>query len=64
MLIMAIDGGFTMEHNLIDDCKKYLGIYPYNTWTNIVVYDLYFYEDMCKKYGEQNVANAIKKLKG
>ena len=51
-----------MNNNLIDDCKKYLGLYPYNNWTNFVVKDFYFYTDMCKKYGEENVANAIKEL--
>lgn len=52
-----------MNNNLIEDCKKYLGLYPYDDWTNIVVNDSYFYKDMCKRYGEQNVANAIKELK-
>lgn len=52
-----------MNNNLIEDCKKYLGIYPYNNWTNFVVSDYYFYQDMCKRYGEQSVANAIKELK-
>ena len=53
-----------MNNNLIDDCKKYLGMHPYNDWTNIVVSDSYFYMDMCEKYGKENVANAIKELKG
>ena len=48
---------------LFEDCKKYLGLSPYNTWTNIVVGDNHFYMDMCKKYGEQNVINTIKELK-
>lgn len=51
-----------MNSNLIDDCKKYLGIDPYNDWTNIVVNDSYFYKDMCKKYGEKNVIDTINKL--
>ena len=50
--------------NIIDDCKSYLGKSPYDNPTNIVVGDIYFYRDMCKKYGEQNVIEAIKKIKG
>lgn len=53
-----------MNNNIINDCKKYLGLPPYNDWMNIVMDDAYFYMDMCKKYGEQNVAMAIKQLKG
>ena len=53
-----------MKNNLIDDCKKYLGIFPYNDLTNIVVNDSYFYMDMCKRYGKENVINTIKELKG
>lgn len=52
----------TLRENLIDDCKKYLGKPPYNTWTNIVASDPYFYTDMCNKYGDQNVADAIKEV--
>ena len=48
---------------LVDDCKKYLGKAPYNTWTNICVNDFYFYRDMCKKYGEGNVIKTIEELK-
>ena len=49
--------------NVVDDCKKYLGASPYNTWTNIVAGDSYFYKDMCKKYGEEIVNKTIKALK-
>ena len=49
--------------NVVDDCKKYLGLSPYNTWTNVVVSDSYFYMDMCKKYGEEIVNKTIKALK-
>ena len=51
-----------LKENLIDDCKKYLGKPPYDTWTNIVVGDLYFYMGMCNKYGEQSVADAIQEV--
>ena len=49
--------------NVVDDCKKYLGICPYNCWANIIVGDSYFYMDMCKKYGEETVNKTIKALK-
>lgn len=49
--------------DITDDCKKYLGIFPYNDWTNICVGDSYFYKDICNRYGEQNVVNAIEELK-
>ena len=52
-----------IKENLIDDCKKFLGKPPYNTWTNIVMGDSYFYIDMCKRYGENNVCETIKILK-
>ena len=52
-----------MNNTLIDNCKKYLGIYPYNDSTNVVTGDPYFYIDMCKKYGKENVDNAIKQFK-
>ena len=47
---------------LIDDCKKYLGLPPYNGFTNIVQGDGYFYAALCKKYGEQNVRHTIADL--
>ena len=53
-----------MNNNIINDCKMYLGLPPYNDWMNIVMSDAYFYMDMCKKYGEQNVVMTIKQLKG
>lgn len=49
--------------NVIDDCKKYFGLYPYNTWANIVVSDSYFYMDMCKKYGKEIVNKTLKTLR-
>ena len=51
-----------MNNNLIDDCKKYLGLYPYNDWTNVCVSDSYFYKSICDKYGKQNVDDTIKIL--
>ena len=49
--------------NVVEDCKKYLGLPPYNGWTNIVVSDFYFYKSICKKYGEDVVDKMIKMLK-
>ena len=49
--------------SLIDDCKKYLGLPPYDGWTNVCVSDPYFYKSICNKYGEQNVQDAIEGLK-
>ena len=48
--------------NLIDDCKKFLGIYPHNVLSNVCVGDPYFYKSMCERYGTQNVNDEIKKL--
>ena len=49
--------------DIINDCKKYLGVHPYDNWANIIVGDAYFYADMCKTYGEQNVVKTIKAIK-
>lgn len=51
-----------MDKQLIDDCKKFLGLPPYNTWTNVVCGDIYFRMDMVRKYGEEQVVKAIKEL--
>ena len=48
---------------LIEDCKKYLGLAPYNTFTNINVGDPFFYNNMCKKYGTEDVTYVVKNLK-
>ena len=50
-------------NNIIDDCKKYLGLPPYDGWTNICVGDPYFYKSICDKYGKQNVDDTIKLLR-
>lgn len=51
-----------IEENLVDDCKKFLGRPPYDTWTNITIGDPYFYAEICKRYGKQNVLDTIKRL--
>lgn len=51
-----------MSGDIIKDCKKYLGFAPYNTATNIVMGDIYFYTDLCAKYGECEVKAMIEQL--
>lgn len=48
---------------LIEDCKKYLGLAPYNTFTNTNVGDPFFYNYMYKKYGAEDVAYVVNNLK-
>lgn len=48
---------------LIEDCKKYLGIAPYNTSTNVVAHDPYFCNSLTRRYGAQSVAYVIMVLK-
>ena len=50
-------------NNVVDDCKKYLGLPPYNDWTNICVSDPYFYKSICDKYGKKSVDDTIKFLR-
>lgn len=52
------------DGNCIDDCKKYLGLPPYNSGCNIVQGDGHFYTSLCDKYGVQNVKNTIQHLRG
>jgi hypothetical protein len=49
--------------NLIDDVKKYLGIKPYDNFTNIVAHDSFFLMSLIDKYGKENVTRAIKELR-
>lgn len=53
----------TDKSKLIDDCKKYMGLPPYDGWTNLNVFDTYFYRDMCKKYGENAVEEMLQELR-
>jgi hypothetical protein len=48
---------------LIDECKKYLGMEPFNDPTNIVVGDYYYLQSLYNKYGVQEVERAILKLR-
>ena len=47
---------------LEDDLKKYLGLPPYNTFTNPVVYDIYYLNSLYIKYGKENVVKALNRL--
>ena len=47
---------------LEDDLKKYLGLPPYNTFTNPVVYDIYYLNCIQIKYGRENVTETLEKL--
>ena len=48
--------------NIIDDVKKYLGISPYDTFTNIVAHDSFFFMSIIDKYGKEAVIRAIEKV--
>lgn len=47
---------------LEDDLKKYLGLPPYNTFNNPVIYDIYYLNSIYIKYGRKNVTETLKKL--
>lgn len=49
--------------NITEDVKKYLGIAPYNTDSNIVRGDCYYYKQLCSTYGEAAVQNKIRELR-
>ena len=49
--------------NLMDDVKKYLGISPYDTFTNIVAHDSFFFKSIVDKYGKDAVIRAIEKCR-
>ena len=45
--------------NIIDDVKKYLGISPYDNFTNIVAHDPFFFKSLVDKYGKEDVNRTI-----
>lgn len=47
---------------LEDDLKKYLGLPPYNTFTNPAAYDIYYLNSLYIKYGRESVTETLKKL--
>ena len=50
--------------NIINDCKKFLGLAPYNDWTNIVVGDGHYLNSLNNKYGKDNVDKTMRELSG
>lgn len=56
----------TFYYNQIElenDIKKYLGLPPYNTLTNPVVYSGYYLQCLYNKYGEDVVESLLIKHK-
>lgn len=49
---------------LTDECKKYLGMPPFNDTTNVVIGDYYYLESLYNKYGVKMVTDEILKLRG
>lgn len=52
-----------MNSECLKDCKKFLGVNPYNCDTNIVKGDGYFLYSLYDKYGKQVVEETIKYLR-
>ena len=49
---------------LIDECKKYLGMAPFDdTTTNVVKGDYYYLQSLYNKYGVKMVVDEILKLR-
>lgn len=53
----------TYSKECLDDCKKFLGIKPYNTPTNVVMGDPHYLNSLHIKYGKSAVDEAIRYLK-
>lgn len=49
---------------LEEKIKAYLGLPPYNTWSNYLVGDSWYIESLRKEYGDKNVDNILEKLRG
>lgn len=49
---------------LTDECKKYLGMAPFDDDGNVVKGDYYYLQSLYNKYGVQMVSNEILKLRG
>ena len=46
------------QTELNDDLKKYLGLSPYDMFTNPVAYDGHYLNSLYGKYGKENVTEA------
>ena len=51
-----------MSNQLEIDCKKYLGLPPYNDNTNICYKDGYFIHSLFEKYGKDETLKYLNKL--
>ena len=49
-------------YELENDVRKYLGLPPHNTMTNISYYDGHFLRFLYQKYGEPSVIAKIREL--
>ena len=49
----------TYPKQIVDDCKKFLGITPYNTYNNVVMEDPHFLKSLQEKYGKDAVDTTI-----
>lgn len=47
---------------LENDLKKYLGLPPYDTFTNPVAYDEYYLNSLYVKYGKENVTEVLNRI--
>lgn len=47
---------------MIEDIKKFLGVAPYNTDSNVVRGDPFYLRSLYTKYGEENVKAKVKEL--
>ena len=50
------------QAELNDDLKKYLGLPPYDAFTNPAAYDGHYLSSLYGKYGKGLVIEALKKL--
>ena len=50
------------SNECLEDCKKYLGYKPYNTYTNVVLGDPHFLNQLYNKYGKDAVKESIRHL--
>ena len=50
------------DNDITSDCKRFLGIYPYNSPTNICEGDIFFLVSLYMKYGTLPVMNKMKEL--
>ena len=46
-----------------DEVRAYLGMPPHDTWTNICYYDSFYLQDLKKRYGDEEVAETMRRLK-